>query len=273
MRTLSIHPGTTREWKCLGLLYGTCCSLYYFATWQAYGGFSAGHPPLLDLEEFVAAAGLKFTIFFGLTLLLFRVIPRARATGPESIVLVQHAAFLAVFVLLSDWLQTLLLGYFHWAHFFGGRLYVFNHLIAGGFYALQFSFLAALKSGRREPQVPRPLPTPLTPAEPGTEWILARKGDREVPLVMGNISYVMAYGNYCRAAVGDELYLLSLGLGTAERRLSGLPFLRIHRSYLINLEQVVHIYRDGRKYQVQLTSGTVLPVGASYLPRLKALRN
>ena len=60
----AILPNSRRAWKYCGGLYATACLTYYLATWYGYGGFDPGHPPLLDLEEFWAAAGTKF-VFFG----------------------------------------------------------------------------------------------------------------------------------------------------------------------------------------------------------------
>ncbi|MBB4077476.1 hypothetical protein GGR28_000077 [Lewinella aquimaris] len=270
MTTLLIRPTTPREWKGLFVLYLSCCFVYYLTTWQAYGGFSGGHPPLLNLEEFVASAGLKFAVFLCLSLLLFRLLPRADDPTSGIYFWVQPLIGLVLFVLLSDCLQTVLLDRFKWVHFFGGRLYVFNYLIAGGFYALQCSFLAALKFSGRETQELR---TQQEAKRPETPWILVRKGKTEVPLVRGDIQYLKACGNYCRLRANDQSYLLSMGIGAAEQRFPDLPFLRIHRSYLINLNQVVRIAKVGRKHQVELEDGTILPVGAKYLPTLSALRD
>ena len=237
--------------------------MYYLATWYAYGGLHPGHPPLLNLEEFCASAGLKFLVFFVVSLGIFFAWERfARGISRLQIIVLQLVA-LVVFVLVADLLQDNLLAIRGWVYFFGGRLDIFNHLLAGGFYTLQLNFLLLLHHRGAGPQV-QTLSVPKA-------YLLTTKGTVEVPLTTAEIDYLKAAGNYTEVYRAGERFLLGYGIGPASTKLPD-DFLRIHRSYLVNLAAVYQIRREGRRHLVVLRDGSELPVGRTYLPVLQSLR-
>jgi len=59
------------------------------------------------------------------------------------------------------------------------------------------------------------------------------------------IHYVQAEGDYCRVHTHDRAYLATVPLAELERRLPAGRFVRIHRSYLVNLGKVAGIRRAG----------------------------
>lgn len=61
--------------------------------------------------------------------------------------------------------------------------------------------------------------------------------------------------------------LLPLGIGEVERQLSN-DFLRVHRSHIISLSSV-ESYQGGRKQQLLLEGGVIVPVGRVYLERVR----
>lgn len=81
-----------------------------------------------------------------------------------------------------------------------------------------------------------------------------------VALESTNILYVEADDNYARVIADDKTYTLSHPIKKVEANLSDLPFIRVHRSYIINLAKVTSIHEGfiflgevkvplGRKYK------------------------
>ncbi|MEM1214057.1 MAG: response regulator, partial [Bacteroidota bacterium] len=68
--------------------------------------------------------------------------------------------------------------------------------------------------------------------------IFVRHNNRMVKLALGAIRYVEAERAYCRIATDDTTYLLSMPLSNLSKQLPPERFVRIHRSYLVNLNRV-----------------------------------
>lgn len=68
--------------------------------------------------------------------------------------------------------------------------------------------------------------------------IFVRYKDRMVKLVIDDIMYVEAERNYCRICTSTGEHTLTTTLKTMEEKLPAEYFLRIHRSFLINLRQI-----------------------------------
>ena len=63
-------------------------------------------------------------------------------------------------------------------------------------------------------------------------------------IMVADILYIEADRNYSRIFTGIKEFLLSTTLKTIEEKLSGNLFVRIHRSYLINLAHVDEVAED-----------------------------
>ena len=74
------------------------------------------------------------------------------------------------------------------------------------------------------------------------------------------IYYLMAEGSYTHIYLKEEKHVLSERLKLWENRLQSAPFIRIHRSYLINMEHVKNWQTD----KVLLTNGEELSLGRQY---------
>jgi two-component system LytT family response regulator len=87
------------------------------------------------------------------------------------------------------------------------------------------------------------------------ERLFARVGSRVVPIAVRDVTHFQAEGDYVRAHVGATSHLLYVTLAELEKRLQT-PFLRIHRSHIVNVDSVEKIERhDERRFIVFLTSG------------------
>lgn len=86
-----------------------------------------------------------------------------------------------------------------------------------------------------------------------------------------DIIYCRSQGNYSEVYKADGRYILATNLlKEVEELLGGHTFLRIHRSFLVNIRYVSE-YLTGKQYIVKLTDGTVLPASKSGISKLKKL--
>lgn len=240
-------------------LYGCATLGYYLFTWYGYGGWGPGHPPLWNLEEFMAASGLKFSIYFVLSCGLYRWLwPAAIRRGP-AILLTGLLVGLVVFTLSAHSLQTNLLAAFGWVPYFGGSRAILNDLLSAGFYLVQLCVVLGLRAVQ-----PRNSHTVQSPPPSAPPSATLTKGELTLVVAWEDIAYLKAYGNYARAWVDGDAYLYSQGIGAAEAA-AGNSFLRVHRSYLINGGKLRGLRRDGRSTLAELCDGTRVPVGRSYL--------
>jgi two-component system, LytTR family, response regulator len=108
------------------------------------------------------------------------------------------------------------------------------------------------------------------PAGP-LERLFARVGSRIVPVAVREVSHFQAEGDYVRAFVGGASHLLYVTLAQLEERLQ-LPFLRIHRSHMINVDAVQRVERhDERRYVVFLKDGSRIVASRSGTAALKKM--
>lgn len=68
--------------------------------------------------------------------------------------------------------------------------------------------------------------------------IFIRSKDKMIKIMVTDILYIEADRNYSRIFTKDKEYLLSVTLKTIEEKLSDNLFVRVHRSYVINIAQV-----------------------------------
>lgn len=105
--------------------------------------------------------------------------------------------------------------------------------------------------------------------------VVVKCGDRLVFVPLDSLDYVRAAANYVRLHVGEAAYEVRERMTDMEARLPRDRFVRIHRSYIVNLAALKELYRAGDgEYLVALRSGRQLPVGPSYTALIRcALRS
>jgi two-component system LytT family response regulator len=106
-------------------------------------------------------------------------------------------------------------------------------------------------------------------SQPGR--ILVRDGSRVHVLPLEKIDYVQAQDDYvCFRCEGKD-YLKDQTLAHAEASLDPARFVRIHRSFLLNLDRLARVETDERENRVAILSdGRRLPVSRSGYARLSA---
>jgi DNA-binding LytR/AlgR family response regulator len=94
-------------------------------------------------------------------------------------------------------------------------------------------------------------------------WVRAREG--LLRLKVEEIDLIEAEGDYVSAWIGPTSHLMKDTVSSLEQRLDPALFLRVHRSYLVNLRRLRALRRrQGRGLSLVLESGRRIDVGPSY---------
>jgi two-component system LytT family response regulator len=114
--------------------------------------------------------------------------------------------------------------------------------------------------------------TAVKPLEGHAHRVLVRDGPRVHVIPVDKIDYVQAQDDYvCFRSEGKD-YLKEQTLAEVEASLDPKAFVRIHRSYLLNLARLVRVDQDERENRVAvLTDGRRLPVSRAGYTRLNSL--
>jgi two-component system LytT family response regulator len=104
------------------------------------------------------------------------------------------------------------------------------------------------------------------------ERVLVRDGSKVHVIPVEKIDYIQAQDDYVALKSGGKEYLKQETLGELEAALDPERFIRIHRSYLLNIERLVRLELYAKDSRVAiLTDGTRLQVSRSGYARLKPL--
>jgi two-component system, LytTR family, response regulator len=103
------------------------------------------------------------------------------------------------------------------------------------------------------------------------ERIPVRDGARVFIIPVAKLDYVEAQDDYVALASEGKKHLKQQTIASLEAGLDPARFLRIHRSYIVNLERVTRVEPYGKdSYVAVLPNGTHLPVSRSGYARLRA---
>ena len=110
------------------------------------------------------------------------------------------------------------------------------------------------------------------PAQGYTRRVLVRDGPRVHVLPVEKIEYVQAQDDYvCFRCEGKE-FLKEQTLGELEKTLDPAKFVRIHRSFVLNLDRLARVELDERENRVAiLNDGRRLPISRAGYTRLGTL--
>jgi two-component system LytT family response regulator len=135
---------------------------------------------------------------------------------------------------------------------------------------------AAIDRARARQQSEPPSPAALRAASrpPGAplERVVIRDGPHVHVVPVDRIDYVEAQDDYLAFRTGGRMLLKEQTLADLEAQLEPRRFVRIHRSYLLNIERLakVEMYAKDSRIAI-LTDGTKLPVSRAGYQRLQAL--
>lgn len=92
-----------------------------------------------------------------------------------------------------------------------------------------------------------------------SDRIFIRHKEKMVKLFIKDILYVVAERSYCRIFSANTEYLLSIPLKNLEEKLQADHLMRIHRSYIVNLQQIDEVAESHI-----VIAKNVIPIGKSY---------
>ncbi|MGC4081312.1 MAG: LytTR family DNA-binding domain-containing protein [Vicinamibacterales bacterium] len=122
---------------------------------------------------------------------------------------------------------------------------------------------------RREPSPLAALSDAVRPAPGATSRVLIRDGAKVDVIPVDQIDFVQAQDDYVAYMSKGRQFLKEQTLADAEATLDPARFVRVHRSYLINLDRLTRVELDERENRVALlTTGHRIPVSRSGHARL-----
>ena len=119
---------------------------------------------------------------------------------------------------------------------------------------------------------PAALKDTARPAGAPLERVVIRDGAQVHVIAVDAIDYVEAQDDYVAFRTGGKMLLKEQTLGQLEGQLDPRRFVRIHRSYLLNIDRLrrVELYAKDSRVAI-LTDGTRLPVSRAGYQRLQQL--
>lgn len=107
------------------------------------------------------------------------------------------------------------------------------------------------------------------------ERFVVRSGENTLFVPINDVDWIEAFQNYIRLHAGPATYLLHVPMNTIEGVLDSNRFLRIHRSYIVNVRRIAQLSSIAHgQYAVELKSGQRLQSGRTYNERIRrALTN
>ncbi|MDI6099191.1 LytTR family DNA-binding domain-containing protein [Actinoplanes sp. NEAU-A12] len=112
----------------------------------------------------------------------------------------------------------------------------------------------------------RAAPAPAVPADEPAIPVELAGTTRMLP--RSSVRWVEAQGDYARLHTGDASHLVRVSLSTLAERWANAGFVRIHRSYLVQLRLVTELRLTGSGYVVAV-DGVELPVSRRHTRELK----
>ena len=110
---------------------------------------------------------------------------------------------------------------------------------------------------------------PVEPVE-RPQHFLVRKLGKEFLVATGDVEYAQAAGNYVNLRVRGHDYPLRITMAVLEARLDPVLFLRSHRSWLVNRDQLRSIEPlDGGEALLHMADGAKVPCSRRQLPLLR----
>jgi two-component system LytT family response regulator len=101
------------------------------------------------------------------------------------------------------------------------------------------------------------------------ERLAVKDGDRFVLLKTDEIEWVQASANYVQVNAAGRSFLLRMTMNELERKLDNPPFVRIHRSIIVNADRIREIRPASHgDFEVALASGVAVPLSRRYRDRL-----
>jgi len=114
--------------------------------------------------------------------------------------------------------------------------------------------------------------TEETSAPESSNRVVVKKGQNIVVLPVQKIHYFEAFDDYVKVYTVDGFYLKKKTMAFFEKTLDASQFVRVHRSYLLNLQELTRIEPMEKDNHVALLkSGTRIPLSQAGYSKLKSV--
>ncbi|WP_017446684.1 LytR/AlgR family response regulator transcription factor [Gayadomonas joobiniege] len=113
--------------------------------------------------------------------------------------------------------------------------------------------------------------TSSMPTKAHDDKLLVYKGNKRVLIDIKSIQFINVSGNYLEINTENEHYLLRKTMKQMQCELDSNQFIRIHRSYLVNLSAVASVCPS--KLEAELANGQTLRLGKKYLTAMPHFKN
>jgi len=92
-------------------------------------------------------------------------------------------------------------------------------------------------------------------------------------LDIDQVAFLRAKGHYTQACTYEDCYFCNMSLGQLESRLPPDKFMRVHRSYIVNLAYASEVHRCDNEFVICMkgTAKNKIPVSRGNVPRLRQL--
>lgn len=92
-------------------------------------------------------------------------------------------------------------------------------------------------------------------------FIKSAEKNRVLKLYVHDLLFIQALKNYVRLnIVGGTYYDVKNTIGNVERELSNTKLLRVHRSYILNLDKIQHLLGNS----IKISDNNIIPIGKEY---------
>ncbi len=118
----------------------------------------------------------------------------------------------------------------------------------------------------------RPVNAEMKPSPDTIDRFLVKSDGRILFFEAGEIDWIEAASNYVEIHTGQQSYLVRHTMNELEKKLNPKQFLRIHRSFIVNLSKIRGVQPcNSGEYMVRLQSGKELPSSRGYRDNLAAI--
>jgi len=107
-------------------------------------------------------------------------------------------------------------------------------------------------------------------AEPATT-ILVECGSKLISLDLKDVVCMEADKDYTWMHTAAKSYLSNYGISQLEQRLPAASFLRVHRSFIVNINHIKEVHKEGASAQLVTSTEKVINISRTYMPELKKL--
>jgi two-component system, LytTR family, response regulator len=186
-----------------------------------------------------------------------------RAPFFVSIAALLHALLFSLLVfVLSKWLMD------HHYSFKGNFNYTLGHDLYK--YVLIYGFLFFIINRSKKQEIVNPA---LTKNTGFLVHMLVRNGRDQVSIPVQEIAWMEAASPYVKIHCSDKRFLHTETLRSLETQLNPTIFIRIHKSVIVNINQVASSRSRGNgDYDLTLQNGQILRLSRSYASRFKQVQ-